>query len=45
MKIKLQVISRVLRIIEERLDKIPENLTEIEAYEQAIDIVKDIWKQ
>ena len=43
-RIKLQVIARVLRIVEEKLDKLPENLTETESYEQAIDIVKDIWK-
>ena len=45
MIIKLEVIARVLRIIEERLDKdIKEGLTETEAYEQAIEIVRDVWK-
>jgi hypothetical protein len=44
MKIKLRVVARVLRIVEEKLDKLPENLTEIEMYERATDIVKDIWK-
>ena len=44
MKIKTEVISRVLRIIGERLDKIPDNLTEAETYEQAIEIVKGIWE-
>ena len=45
MIVKLEVISRVLRIIQERLEKdLPENLAETETYEQSIDIVKDIWK-
>ena len=45
MIIKLEVIARVLRIIEEKLHKdLPENSSETESYEQAIEIVKDIWK-
>jgi hypothetical protein len=44
MKIKTEVISRVLRIVEEKLEKIPDNLTEAETLEQAIEIVRDIWK-
>lgn len=45
MRIKLQVIARVLRIIEEKLHKeIKEGLTETEAYEQSIYVMKEIWK-
>ena len=45
MIIKLEVIARVLRIIQERLEKdLPEKLTEAETYEQAIEIVRDVWK-
>ena len=45
MIVKLEVIARVLRIIQERLEKdLPENLSETEMYEQAIEVVKDVWK-
>lgn len=45
MNIKTEVISRVLRIIQERLEKeLPDNLSETETYEQAINIVENIWK-
>ena len=45
MIIKLEVIARVLRIIQERLEKdLPEKLTEAETYEQAIDVVKGVWQ-
>ena len=45
MIIKLEVIARVLRIIQERLEKdLPEKLTEAETYEQAIEVVRDVWK-
>ena len=45
MIVKIEVIARVLRIIQERLEKdLPENLSETEMYEQAIDVVRDVWK-
>jgi len=43
-RIKHIVTARVLKIIEDRLDELPENLTETETYERAMEIVKGIWK-
>lgn len=45
MIIKIEVISGVLRIIQERLEKeLPDKLSETETLEQAIEIVKNTWK-
>jgi len=43
-RIKHIVIAKVLKIIEDKLDELPENLTETEYYERAIEIVKSVWK-
>jgi hypothetical protein len=44
MNIKLEVTARVLRIIQEKLEKeLPENLPETETYEQAIGVVNNMW--
>jgi hypothetical protein len=44
MSIKNEVIARVLRIIQERLEKeLPDKLSETETYEQAIGVVNNIW--